>query len=70
MDLYFHRMHESVLPQPVCFFMVHSDGENFNRFSLCYIVIKTLFSFFFFLNLIYTFTWNAHMFGLLIHKYQ
>jgi len=46
MDLYFHRMHESVLPQPLCFFTVHSDGENFNRFSLCYIIIETLFFFF------------------------
>jgi len=34
------RMHGSVLPQPVCFFMVHSDGENFHRFSVCYIIIK------------------------------
>ena len=66
MDLYFHRMHGSVPPQPVCFLIVHSDGENCNRFSVLHHNQNTVF----FLNLIYTLTWSAHMFGLLIHKYQ
>jgi len=37
MDLYFHSL---------CFVMMHCDGENFKRFSLCHIIIKTMYFYF------------------------